>query len=166
MNAGAMGNNLFDVVEKVRIMDLDGHVSEKNPSDLNVQYRACYGLRHHIALSAILRVAPGNPQEINQRLKQFEEKRWSSQPAAPSAGCIFKNLPNGSTGQLIDRLGLKGLSFGKARVSDVHGNFIVNTGGASASDVITLISMVQDRVRTSAGTELETEVVIIGDESW
>lgn len=166
MNAGAMGHSIFDVVERVRFMDLEGKFFEKPPSELHVQYRTCQGLRNHLILSATLRVAPGDLREIDERLKAFEEKRWSSQPAAPSAGCIFKNLPEGSTGRLIDECGLKGLTFGKARVSEVHGNFIVNTGGATAAEVITLISMVQDRVQKATRKKLETEIIIIGDEEW
>ena len=166
MNAGAMGNNIFDVVEKVRLMDLQGNVYEKIPKELDVEYRACKGLRNHVILSVLLKARHGEPAEIAARLKQFEKKRWSSQPVAPSAGCIFKNPPGTSAGKLLDELGLKGLSFGHARVSDVHANFIVNEGGATTGDVLSLISIIKDRVRQERGIELEPEVVMVGDERW
>ncbi len=166
MNAGAMGNAIFDVVEKVRLMDLKGNIVEKKPSDLDVRYRSCKGLVGKVALSAVLKGHPGKGDEIAMKLKSFEQKRWKSQPAAPSAGCIFKNPETIPAGKLIDELGLKGLNFGKARVSEVHGNFIVNDGGATASDVLHLITLVKDRVRKERGIELETEVIVIGDERW
>jgi len=166
MNAGAMGGAIFDVVEKVRLMDMKGEVFEKKPSELDVKYRSCKGLVGKVALSAVLRGKPGKAEEIAATLHQYEKKRWGSQPAAASAGCIFKNPTTVPAGKLIDELGLKGTHFGKARVSDVHGNFIVNDGGASASDVLNLITIVKDRVRKERGIELETEVIVMGDESW
>jgi UDP-N-acetylenolpyruvoylglucosamine reductase len=166
MNAGAMGSSLFDIVERVRIMDMQGNILEKEPGELRVEYRVCKELRSHVAISAVLKARRGTPEEITSRLKEFEEKRWSSQPAAASAGCIFKNPPSISAGKVIEEVGLKGLSFGQARVSEVHGNFIVNEGGATASEVLNLISIVQERVRRERGIDLETEVIVVGDEGW
>ena len=80
-------------------------------------------------------------------MKTYSQKRWDSQPAQPSAGCIFKNPPTIPAGKLIDELGLKGTRVGAAVVSDVHGNFIVNEGGATARDVIALIEMIRSRAR-------------------
>ncbi len=166
MNAGAMGSAFFDVVEKVRMMDMQGNLFEKTPSELDVRYRNCKGLAGKVAISAILKGRPGGAEEIAATLKKFEQKRWKSQPAAASAGCIFKNPDSIPAGKLLDELGLKGMNFGKARVSDVHGNFIVNEGGATASDVLNLITMIKDRVRKERGIELETEVIVMGDERW
>ncbi len=166
MNAGAMGNEIFDVVECVRMMDLQGNIQEKRPADLNVRYRSCMGLSDHMVLSAVLKARPGDPGEIALRLKEFEKKRWSSQPAASSSGCVFKNPPEVPAGKVIDELGLKGLSFGHAQVSETHGNFIVNGGGATTSEVLTLISMVRDRVWKERGIDLEMEVIVLGDEKW
>ena len=166
MNAGAMGGSVFDVVERVRMMDLEGNAIEKLPAELGVSYRACAGLRGHAALSAILKGRPAERREIDERLKEFEGRRRASQPAASSAGCIFKNPPNLSAGKLIDEAGLKNLRFGGARVSDEHANFIVNDGGATAGDVLSLISLVKERVRQERAIELEIEVVVVGDERW
>ena len=92
----------------------------------------------------------------------FEKKRWSSQPAKPSAGCIFKNPEVVPAGKLIDELGLKGTRVGGACVSDVHGNFIVNDGGATAADVLRLIGIIRERARQERGIDLEPEVLILG----
>src|SRR6185436_18925059 len=141
MNAGAMGSWLFDVVEKIRFMDYSGAVHERPAPEVNVEYRGCPLFKNHIALGAVLKGQPAPPEVVAQRMQKYSEKRWETQPAAPSAGCIFKNPPTIPAGKLIDELGLKGTRVGAAVVSDVHGNFIVNEGGATARDVINLIEM-------------------------
>ena len=96
-------------------------------------------------------------------MQTFSRERWSSQPAASSAGCIFKNPGSIPAGRLIDELGLKGARVGGAVVSDVHGNFIVNEGNATANDVLNLIDTIKQRAKTARGIELETEVEILGE---
>jgi UDP-N-acetylenolpyruvoylglucosamine reductase len=162
MNAGAMGSATFDVVESVRLMDFHGQVRESPAGELPIQYRSCPLLKTHIALGAVFRGQPGSREAIEQRMRQFSQKRWSSQPAAPSAGCMFKNPPAIPAGKLIDELGLKGLRVGGAFVSAEHGNFLVNDGTASAREVLELIGLIQRRVRQERGIELETEVEVIG----
>jgi UDP-N-acetylmuramate dehydrogenase len=105
---------------------------------------------------------PSKPyQEILQGIRLCNEKRRSSQPLGQkSAGCIFKNPPGGSTGRMIDELGLKGHSFGDARVSDRHANFFVNAGHASTADMFALIAYVRERVGQAYGVTLENEVVV------
>ena len=90
--------------------------------------------------------------------------RKETQPVAASAGCIFKNPGEISAGRLVEELGLKNSAVGAARVSEVHANFIVNDGGASASEVLALIARIRDAARSRRGIELETEVGIIGEE--
>ncbi len=97
-------------------------------------------------------------------MKAFNDRRWSSQPAAPSAGCVFKNPPGIPAGRLVDELGLKGTGIGGARVSLEHGNFIVTEGQATATDVLALIALIQERAREEKGVELETEVQIVGED--
>jgi UDP-N-acetylenolpyruvoylglucosamine reductase len=116
-----------------------------------------------MVISAILRGQTATAPEIDEQLKKFSTKRWTSQPAAPSAGCIFKNPGPAPAGLMIDQMGLKNLAVGKARVSEVHGNFIVNDGGATADDVLRLIGLIQEQAKTQRGIELETEVVILGE---
>jgi UDP-N-acetylenolpyruvoylglucosamine reductase len=163
MNAGAMGSATFDIVETVRLMDFQGHISEKTPRDLIIEYRACKSLKTCIALSAVLRGSPASNETIEARMNQFSRKRWQSQPAAPSAGCMFKNPPTIPAGKLIEELGLKGLRVGAAVVSEEHGNFIINEGKATARDVLELIALIQRRARDERAIELQTEVEIIGD---
>jgi UDP-N-acetylenolpyruvoylglucosamine reductase len=163
MNAGAMGGALFDVVESVRLLSLDGIAREWTPRDMTVTYRSCPTLKDLIALSAVLRGQAGSREVIEQRMKEYSRKRWQSQPAAPSAGCIFKNPASIPAGKLIDELGLKGKRIGGALVSTEHGNFIVNDGAATAQDVLELVELIRQRVRAQRGIELETEVEIIGE---
>src|SRR6185436_13173874 len=102
-------------------------------------------------------------ETIQERMNNFSRKRWSSQPAAPSAGCIFKNPVTIPAGKLIDELGLKGARVGGAYVSAEHGNFIVNDGTATAQDILNLIEHIRERAQSDRGIELKTEVEIIGD---
>jgi UDP-N-acetylenolpyruvoylglucosamine reductase len=163
MNAGAMGSALFDVVESVRLMSCDGQVREQEARTLLAAYRSCPALRTQIALSAVMRGHLGLREAIEQRMNEYSRKRWQSQPAAPSAGCIFKNPGSIPAGRLIDELGLKGTRVGGAVVSAEHGNFIVNDGGATTRDILELIEIIRQRARAERGIELETEVEVVGE---
>lgn len=163
MNAGAMGSSLFQVVESLRVMDPAGQISEWPAGSVAVEYRRCPFLEDHIALSAILKAVPAEKTAIDSRLAEYSQRRWTTQPAAPSAGCVFKNPPQTSAGKLIDECGLKGFRVGGAVVSDKHANFIVNDGHASAQDVLDLVAIVRNRVKVARGIELETEVKIVGE---
>ena len=163
MNAGAMGSWTFAVVETVRSMDMQGKVRESTVGELDVSYRNCAWFRSHVALGAVLRGQQSSADTVGEVMKRYSQKRWESQPSQPSAGCIFKNPKTIPAGKLIDELGLKGASVGAASVSDVHGNFIVNRGGATAREVLELIELIRARARETRGIELETEVEIIGE---
>jgi UDP-N-acetylenolpyruvoylglucosamine reductase len=163
MNAGAMGSWLFDVIEKIRFMDYAGEVRERMAGEVTVEYRGCPLFKNHIALGAVLKGTPAGKETVAARMEQYSAKRWESQPKEPSAGCIFKNPKTIPAGKLIDELGLKGTRVGGAMVSDVHGNFIVNDGKATAHDVLSLIEVVKQRVKSARGIELETEVEILGE---
>jgi UDP-N-acetylmuramate--alanine ligase len=163
MNAGAMGGAMFNLVESVRLMDFAGQAREWSVSEMNVRYRGCATLETHIALEAVLRGSAGLPSEIERRMNEFSRKRWASQPAAPSAGCLFKNPQAMPAGRLIDELGLKGTRVGGAVVSAEHGNFVVNDGRATAQEVLELMELIRRRAREERGIELETEVEIIGE---
>lgn len=163
MNAGAMGGWIFDVVESVRVMDCSGATRDLGRAEVSVEYRCCSLLRDHLAISAVLRGQPGDSAEIARRLDEFNRKRWASQPAAPSAGCVFKNPPAIPAGRLIDELGLKGTRVGGAMVSLEHANFIVNDGAATAADMLALMEIIRAKARSERGVELETEVEIVGE---
>jgi UDP-N-acetylenolpyruvoylglucosamine reductase len=164
MNAGAMGGATFDVVESVRFMDYAGEIYERTARDVSAEYRACPLLKTNVALGAVLKCKSVSREEIEKRMKAFSEKRWEAQPAAPSAGCIFKNDEKIPAGRLVDELGLKGAHVGGAMVSLEHGNFIVNGGSATARDVLELIALLKARAKAARGIELHTEVEIIGED--
>ena len=161
MNAGAMAGATFDVVQSVRLMSFTGEVSELTPDQMAVHYRSCDNLKNHIALGAVFRGQPDSVESITQRMAAYSKKRWTSQPAAPSAGCAFKNPAEMPAGKLIDELGLKGTRVGGAVVSQEHGNFIINDRKATARDVLELIALVQARVKAARGIELHTEIEIL-----
>lgn len=164
MNAGAMGGQTFDAVETVRVMDYGGNVREMPPSEMAVTYRSSGTLKNHVALAAVFKCKALPREEIEKRMKSFSEKRWESQPAAPSAGCIFKNPAAIPAGKLVDELGLKGSRAGGAVVSAEHGNFIINDGKATARDVLELIEVLKAKAKAERGIELHTEVEIIGED--
>jgi UDP-N-acetylenolpyruvoylglucosamine reductase len=162
MNAGAMGSYMFAVAEVVRYMDPRGLVVDAPASLIHSEYRGCAFFKTHIALAAVLKGVTGEKEQIERLMHECSQKRWRSQPAAPSAGCIFKNPQTVPAGRLIEELGLKGTRVGGAVVSDVHGNFIVNEGDATAKDVLELIEIVRAKALKERGIELRTEVEIIG----
>jgi UDP-N-acetylenolpyruvoylglucosamine reductase len=148
---------------RVRYLDAEGNPHTKTRSELEVHYRNFPLFKNNFAVSAVFRGQPAPAEEIVRKLEASQEKRRTSQPIAKSAGCIFKNPPNCPAGQLVDELGLKNSGVGKARVSEVHGNFIVNDGGATAAEMLELIEKIKSVARTQRGIELETEVQIVGE---
>ncbi len=165
MNAGAMGAETFGQVISVETMDAQGRIRTVRPGEIEVQYRNVPWFQEHIALSATFSGTPGVArEEIEDRLNQSMAKRKSSQPAASSAGCIFRNPVECPAGRLIEELGLKGLRRGAVCVSDVHGNFLVNQGGGSAADVLGLVAEIRAAAREQRGIELEMEVQVVGQD--
>ncbi len=165
MNAGAIGFQAFDQVVRVRYLDPTGVPHEKTPAEMEVHYRHVASLAHNFAVSAVFRGEKSNPEEIVRRLEESQEKRRTTQPSAKSAGCIFKNPEACPAGKLVDELGLKDTHVGDARVSKVHGNFIVNDGHATAREMLALIGKIQEKARVERGIELETEVQIVGEDA-
>jgi UDP-N-acetylmuramate--alanine ligase len=163
MNAGAMGAQTFENVMRIRYLDAEGNSHAKNRDELEVFYRRFPLLEKNFAVSATFRAQPAERAEIDARLRESQEKRRTTQPAAKSAGCIFKNPVTIPAGKLVDELGLKNSRVGNARVSRVHGNFIVNDGDATASEVLELIDDIKSVARQKRGIELETEVEIVGE---
>jgi UDP-N-acetylmuramate--alanine ligase len=162
MNAGAMGRQTFEALEWVRYVSMTGEIYDAEARTLPVGYRSCSTFADHVAVTAIFRGQKVPQASIDAQLKSFAEKRWASQPARPSAGCIFKNPLVIPAGKLIDELGLKGTAVGKARVANEHGNFIVTENGARAADVLGLIEVIRQRALAERGIELETEVMMVG----
>jgi UDP-N-acetylenolpyruvoylglucosamine reductase len=164
-NAGAMGGWIFDVVEEVHVLTLDGEHRHFAHHELHVGYRHCAEMEGSIALGAVLRSPSVEASAaIRARIEQHQQHRQATQPREPSAGCIFKNPPGDFAGRIIDQLGLKGLRIGDAEVSPVHANFIVNRGQATGSDVIALVRRVRETVREKRQIDLEPEVLLYGRE--
>jgi len=163
MNAGAMGGWIFDVVDEVRIMSMDGEIHNLPRSALRVDYRVCAELRDAIALGAVLHsMSVSDSASVGRQIDDYRKKRHESQPREPSAGCMFKNPPGASAGRLIEESGLKGVRVGGAEVSRVHANFVINCGEATSADVLELVRRVREGVRLAKGVDLEPEVLLYG----
>ncbi|MBI5799556.1 MAG: UDP-N-acetylmuramate dehydrogenase [Verrucomicrobia bacterium] len=164
MNAGAMNAWTFEAVASLRFMDYNGVAHERAASDVDTAYRSCPLLKSAVALGALLKGRQSPREHIEAKLAECQQKRWTSQPKEPSAGCVFKNTKAVPAGKLVDELGLKGTRVGGAVVSDVHGNFIINDGTATARDVLALIEIVRTTALAERGIELETEIEIVGED--
>ena len=165
MNAGAYGGEMKDIVETVRLMEPDGSKIITLTSD-----QMDFGYRHSmveesgmIVLSAALRLEKDDPEAIMERVLDLQNRRNSKQPVNyPSAGSTFKRPVGGYAAALIDQAGLKGYSIGGAQVSEKHAGFVINTGGATAEDVLALMRHIREEVYKTSGIMLEPEVRLIG----
>ncbi|MDB6120404.1 MAG: UDP-N-acetylmuramate/alanine ligase [Verrucomicrobiaceae bacterium] len=163
MNAGAMKTETFDQVVSIRFLDLDGQIKEKPLAEIEHHYRSVPEFEERYVLGARLRGPAADVASIDAGLEASRVKRRTSQPVGASAGCIFKNPEVCGAGKLVDDLGLKGKRVGKAVVSDVHGNFILNEGGATARDVLDLVAQIQEIAMRERGVHLDMEVKVIGE---
>ena len=164
MNAGAMGVETFDQVVSVSFIDQHGEIHEKTAQEIEHQYRNVPEFSENYVVSAVFQGRLEDSKNVATKIEESKSKRKSSQPVAASAGCIFKNPKEVPAGQLVEELGYKNRSVGKARVSKEHGNFIVNDGGATAAEVLGLIEEIRLAARDERNIELETEVQILGQQ--
>ncbi|HEB89094.1 MAG TPA: UDP-N-acetylmuramate dehydrogenase [Deltaproteobacteria bacterium] len=165
MNAGIGVREMKDVVHEIDLLDRRGMALPTLPRDrLDFRYRALHGLEPgSILVAARLRVTPGDRARIREEIDRLLESRRATQPIdIPSCGSVFRNPPGDHAGRLIEAAGLKGLREGAAQISPVHANFIVNHGGATASDVLRLIDRARRAVADETGIVLETEVKLLG----
>lgn len=165
MNAGAYGGEMKDVVSSVSHMDSRGEPGSFSRKDLDFSYRhSRYTGSGMVITAGYIQLAPGNPDEIGTKMEELMARRKEKQPYdMPSAGSTFKRPKTGYAAALIDQCGLKGMRVGGAQVSEKHGGFIVNTGGASCRDVLELMEKVQTIVLQKTGIELEPEVRVLGE---
>ena len=165
MNAGAYGGQLSDVLSCATVL-LDGEVRTLSRDEMQMSYRSTLPLRTGgIVLEAKFELHADDPAEIMARMKDLNARRRDKQPLnLPNAGSTFKRPEGHFAGALIEGCGLKGARVGGAQVSEKHAGFIVNTGGATASDILGLIALVQRRVLAETGVALETEVRIVGED--
>lgn len=166
MNAGAYGGEMSHVVSRVRTVNSTGGVHTYNAPNLGFSYRQSrFQKSQEFVVEIELTLRHGDKVEIQQSMDELMQKRRSKQPLEMhSAGSTFKRPPGYFAGTLIDQTGLKGLSCGDAQVSTKHAGFVVNTGHASARDVLQVIHEVQKRVEKAHGVHLEPEVRIIGED--
>jgi UDP-N-acetylmuramate dehydrogenase len=162
MNAGTRDGEIADVLESVRLMTWEGEAVEIPASTLGFRYRESH-LPPGVLLGGIVALKPDAPQTIDARMQAILEYRRRTQPLnLPNAGCIFKNPPGRSAGQLIDEAGLKGHRIGGIAVSERHANFMVNVGDGTAKDLAALIRHVGGLIERERGVTLELEVRLVG----
>lgn len=165
MNAGAYGREMKDVVSALKILSAAGKEDRLGKGELSFAYRCLHLPTGSVILEAEFLLEEGERGKIGDAVAKVMDRRRHKHPLEyGSAGSIFKNPPGVPAGRLIEEAGLKGLTAGGAQISEKHGNFIVNRGGARASDVLVLIDAAREKVRAMTGIALETEVVIVGED--
>ena len=164
MNAGCLGGDMWQVFHSAIALDEDGEQVEFDRDSMATpSYRCIPEFRHNMVMQATFIGTPAEKSVIAATMEDFRNRRKSTQPVEPSAGCTFKNPAEIPAGKLIDEMGLKGFSIGGAQVSPRHANFIVNTGKARATDVTELIDAIRAKAKAERGITLRTEVQVIGD---
>lgn len=165
MNAGAWGAELADIIHSVTVIDHRGRTRIPR-TKLTFSYRKWDDFDTLLARAVVaeveLTLVQGDPLEIKRHCRSLLDKRKAIQPTShPNAGSFFKNPPGDSAGRLIEKSGLKGKSIGGAMVSKKHANFLINKGGATATDMVRLMTLIQKRVKDISGIELDPEVHLL-----
>jgi UDP-N-acetylmuramate dehydrogenase len=165
MNAGAHGSDMSKILLKALVLFEDGTMEWLTNEEMEFSYRTSIlqTKRPGICIEAVLQLKKGEKEEIVAVMQKNKDYRRETQPwNYPCAGSIFRNpLPN-YAGQLVEEAGLKGYQIGGAKVSEMHGNFIVNAGGATAQDVLDLITYIKETILEKYSVTMETEVEILG----
>ncbi len=165
MNAGAGSTQLGELVDSLRWIGANGEAVPVKKESLNFSYRDLELPQGTIILGATLRLNKGNREEIRSRtVKNLLTKKKAQPLDQPSAGCIFRNPPDQFAGKLIEEAGLKGVRVRGARISDLHANFIVNTGEARAKDILVLMDLIKEKVSQKTGISLIPEIKVIGED--
>ncbi|WP_419877159.1 UDP-N-acetylmuramate dehydrogenase [Brevibacillus centrosporus] len=165
MNAGAHGSDLSRILIDAEILFENGERKVLTNEELSFSYRtSLLQQRKGIVVEARFRLQPGDRKEIAATLAANKERRRLTQPLQmPCAGSVFRNPPGDHAGRLIEAAGLKGYQIGGAQVSEKHSNFIVNCGGATATDVLTLIDYIRSTIQGKYGIDLHPEVLVVGE---
>ncbi len=163
MNAGAYGGEMADVIESSSCITKEGRREVLSDHDFSYRH-SIYAENGAIVTGAVFALREGNKEEIREEMRALSIKRREKQPLTlPSAGSAFKRPSGGFAAQMIDEAGLRGFSVGGAAVSEKHAGFVVNLGGATARDVRTLLSLVQEKVQKTHGVLLEPEIRFLGE---
>lgn len=165
MNAGAHGSEMKDIVKTVTYMDRNGEIYTISNEKTEFEYRkSLFCKKDYIILETELELSKGKKEDIKAKMKEYSDYRKEKQPIEyPSAGSTFKRGKDFITAKLIDECGLKGYKIGGAQISEKHAGFIINTGNATAQDVIELIKYTKEQVNKKFGKVIETEIEIIGE---
>lgn len=165
MNAGASGEEIKDVLVKVRYLDLeDLKVKEIDKIDMGFEYRNSFFQRNtdKVILKVWLQLKPEDKSVIHDKMKLIKDQRWAKQPKTfPNAGSVFKRPKGYYVGAIIDELNLKGFTIGGAKISEKHGGFIINHNNAKGQDIIDIIVEVKRQVKEKYNVDLEVEQRII-----
>jgi UDP-N-acetylmuramate dehydrogenase len=162
MNGGAYGGETKDVLIEARGVDRQGNLRTYSNAEMGFSYRHCGVPDDVIFTRAMFQGRAGAIEEIAAEMDAIKKKREASQPRNRTGGSTFKNPPGQSAWKLIDEAGCRGFTVGGAQVSELHSNFLINLGGASAADIETLGETVRERVRAHSGVELEWEIKRVG----
>lgn len=173
MNAGTSEGETQQLVESVTLVDKNGRIKSLPRDQIPFAYRTIGMDKGTVVLEAVFAFEKGDPKEIGKKVDASKSKRKATQPLdIPNAGCAFKNVVDPKSkrtklhaGRVIEELNLKGVRLRGAQISDVHANFIVNVGNATAKDVLGLVQMVRDKVKEAHGVVLESEWRVIGEEA-
>jgi UDP-N-acetylmuramate dehydrogenase len=165
MNAGAFGGETWNHVSAVETVDRTGRLHKRLPEEYRVAYRTVEGVADEWFVAAQLSLQQGDSDTAQSTIRELLARRGATQPTNQySCGSVFRNPPGDHAARLIEAAGLKGRTVGGAQVSEKHANFIINTGGASAAEIETLLNQVQGRVEQLYGVRLESEVRIVGEQ--
>jgi len=162
MNGGAYGGETKDILVEARGVDRAGNLRSYSNAEMGFSYRHCGVAEDVIFTSALLQGRAGDPEQIAAEMAAIKDQREQSQPRNRTGGSTFKNPPGQSAWKLVDAAGCRGLTVGDAQVSELHSNFLINRGNASAADIETLGETVRARVKAHCGVELEWEIKRIG----
>ena len=162
MNGGAYGGETKDVMVEARGIDRAGNLRTYSNAEMGFAYRHCAVPDDVIFTSAVFQGRAGDPEAIAAEMDNIKQKREESQPRNRTGGSTFKNPPGQSAWKLVDEAGCRGLRVGEAQVSELHSNFLINLGRATAADIETLGETVRARVKQKSGVELEWEIKRVG----
>ncbi len=168
-NAGTSLGWISEIIEEITVVDRQRRELTMKRKALEFSYRRLKLPRSTAVVKALLKLGRDEPAAIKARMTELLEKRRATQPhGQPTLGCVFKNPQKDagskmSAGALIEEAGLKGVRVGRARVSEVHGNFIINEGGATAKDIEVLMGLVKERIKEKFSLVLEAEIHVVGE---
>jgi UDP-N-acetylmuramate dehydrogenase len=163
MNAGAYGGETKDILIEARAVDRSGNIHVLTNADMNYTYRHCGAPEDLVFTQALLQGRAGDPAEISAAMDKITESREATQPIkSRTGGSTFKNPPGNKSWQLIDKAGMRGFAVGPAKVSDLHCNFLINEGGATAGQIEELGEAVRAKVKATSGVVLDWEIKRIG----